>query len=188
MPGQVDRRRFLGIDLHDPVRWPVRKAAWSRRVPRTVRRFNAAAWIRSRIGGNAIRPAGAGQIGSLSCPLSRRVMTQEEGRPDEPIAIAPISVPRQRAGTMAARAQDAAMTFFISSLGSGDGTSRRSRRGRRLCQRPRRGGGSTSKTGGLPLDVGGQRQGPHWCRPTALMPKGVLIAAGLADLQARRRT
>ncbi len=87
------------------------------------------------------------------------------------------------AGTIATRAQDAAMTFFISSAGSGDGANLGGLDGAdALCQRLAEAAGSTGKTWRAYLSTSTVNARDRIGAGPWYNAKGVLIAANVADL------
>ena len=102
----------------------------------------------------------------------------------KPITIALISgAALLAAGTIAARAQDTAMTFFISSTGSGDGANLGGLEGAdALCQRLAEAAGSTGKTWRAYLSTSTVNARDRIGAGPWYNAKGVLIANGLDDL------
>jgi hypothetical protein len=102
----------------------------------------------------------------------------------KPIAIALISsAALLAAGTLAARAQDAEMTFFVSSAGSGDGANLGGLQGAdAICQRLAEAAGSTGKTWRAYLSTSSVNARDRIGAGPWYNAKGVLIANGLDDL------
>ena len=102
----------------------------------------------------------------------------------KPITIALISgAAFLAAGTIAAQAQDTAMTFFISSTGSGDGANLGGLEGAdALCQRLAEAAGSTGKTWRAYLSTSTVNARDRIGAGPWYNAKGVLIANGLDDL------
>jgi len=102
----------------------------------------------------------------------------------KPIAIALISgAALFAAGTMAARAQDAEMTFFVSSTGSGDGANLGGLDGAdAICQRLAEAAGSTGKTWRAYLSTATVNARDRIGAGPWHNAKGVLIAASIDDL------
>ena len=102
----------------------------------------------------------------------------------KPIALALISgAALLAAGTIAARAQDTAMTFFISSVGSGKGANLGGLDGAdALCQRLAEAAGSTGKTWRAYLSTATVNARDRIGAGPWHNAKGALIAANVADL------
>lgn len=102
----------------------------------------------------------------------------------KPIAIALISgAALIAAGTLAPQAQDAEMTFFISSAGSGDGANLGGLDGAdALCQRLAEAAGSTGKTWRAYLSTSTVNARDRIGAGPWHNAKGVLVAANLDDL------
>ena len=102
----------------------------------------------------------------------------------KPITIALISgAALLAAGTLAARAQDAEMTFFISSVGSGDGANLGGLDGAdAICQRLAEAAGSSGKTWRAYLSTSTVNARDRIGAGPWHNAKGVLIAANLDDL------
>jgi hypothetical protein len=102
----------------------------------------------------------------------------------KPITIAVMSgTALLAAGTMATRAQDAAMTFFISSAGSGNGDNLGGLEGAdAICQRLAEAAGSSGKTWRAYLSTSTVNARDRIGAGPWYNAKGVLIANGLDDL------